>query len=241
MKKLIALLIILALAISGCGKNEPAPKTENQSEVSKNSEISEEIPSEPQQSEEETPENSILYIPEWMDIERDEVIEYLESKTANELYNEFVALPGVIGLVYDTWYSAEEVDTKHIMAFYHNMENGFTVDHTELETADIPEDRVESYLMSYFEVSPEYLRTAENYNPETKTYYFDPMFGVGGLGHNLERIDWYEEDTYVFIMSEDPEVGSDGHELVIKFESPTSYKYIAQYRTQPETNPAIGE
>lgn len=131
------------------------------------------------------------------------------------------------GLMYSTWSNPEEIDVQRYMWFYiYNESDHYWSENPSRDFRAIPADIVEDYITGYFEVAPEYLRTAENYDPASGCYLSMFTEGIGdGPGVVIERIE-KDEDTWKFVCGEGAE-GDRQASVTIRFVDENTFHYIA--------------
>lgn len=136
------------------------------------------------------------------------VIENISLEDQQEFFRKYIEPYYIVGLLYDTWSSPEEIEVDRLINFYkYNAYEDYCYalqkEHSDtthtLIGAPVPADILESYLMNYFEVSSIYLRSADNYDASSNCYLFPDEFGIGGgAGVNIERVE-KSGDTLKFI------------------------------------------
>ncbi len=207
MKKFAILFIIfiLTMVFVGCS-SEPVPEIENPEPAPEISEHAEEIT---------------------------DIYTYLKSKTGSELYIEFIESGHLSGFLRSTW-DDPRIFSPDCFTFYYELTeiSRIAAEDTEAgkdvpEIMEISEEQVESYVMKYFDVTAEYIRGAQNYDPEKKIYSFSTLGGFGGgPGYNVSEVEALGGDLYVFRCDcgeESPEKA----DITLEIKELGSYRYVS--------------
>lgn len=143
-------------------------------------------------------------------------------------YRKYIRPYYITGLMDDaSWSDPEENDVQRYMWFYiYNESDNYWSENPSSDWRAIPADIVEDYITSYFEVEPEYLRTAENYDPTSGCYRSMFTEGIGdGPGVVIERIE-KDGDIWKFICGEGAE-GDRQASVTIRVVDENTFHYIA--------------
>lgn len=185
MKRFLAVILslIFILAVAGCGGGEVILGRESSSEIPSGE------PSNAPLDESGPPQN-----------DGDADIETIPQEEQQIYFKKYIRPYYIVGLLDSTWSDPEEIEVLRYMQFYiYNESSNYWSENPAAEAYSIPWYTVEDYITSYFEVSPGYLRTAENYDSTIACYRSMMTEGIGdGPGVTIERIE-KDGDIWKFI------------------------------------------
>ena len=153
------------------------------------------------------------------------------SKTGEEeLYSEdLIYRLSLCNLIMFDWNSPEEINPDLICTIYYSSSeaNKVSVQYYNAETGEscFPKNLCEDYVKKYFDVSEEYLETAQAYNAETQTY--DTFTGFGGARF-IDSIKPQKDgnDIFVYVNYYDPETEEIVAQSIIKLiKTSNGYRY----------------
>lgn len=106
----------------------------------------------------------------------------------------------IVGLLDTSWSDPEEIELWQYMDFYiYNESDNYWRENPISEGYSIPWYTVEDYITGYFDVSPGYLRSAENYDGATACYRRMMTEGIGdGPGVTIQRVE-IDGDLWKFV------------------------------------------
>lgn len=242
MKRYFVLIIslILVLSLAACGRAERTPAMEPKN---RSSSVSESAPapsslepsfSEPPSVESEPEKSSTPESPSPSgeseeknppQSDADTVIETIPQEEQLNYFRKYIEPYYIVGLMYQTWSNPEEIELLRYMRFYiYNESDNYWRENPADDNHSIPADIVEDYITSYFEVSPDYLRTSDYYDPAINGYRGMFTEGIGGgPGVVIERIE-KDEDTWKFVCRDE---SGNQPSVTIRVFGENSFCYIA--------------
>lgn len=216
MKKIISVaIIILCLSFIACSRQSPSQESSSKSvssiEIS-SSDSSSDAPHDEdisQESDTESISSNEVSPNESADTPHDEdnsqesdginTIENISQEEQQNYFRKYIEPYYIVGLLSKTWTTPEEIDVSRFIKFYeyNAFDNYVSLHQEEAVTTEeglvdfpVPADILESYVTSYFEVNPSYLRSDNHYDSASNCYLFSGFFGIGGgPGVNIERIE----------------------------------------------------
>lgn len=235
MKKFLSALcaVLLVLTLTACGgKESPSPREESRSSTAP------EVIPEPSSQTPDAPADRIapdetaptetapdeVPLPQ---LGRSGVARDLTQEQQRAYYIKYIQPYYIAGLMNGSWSDPEENDVRCYMNFYiYNGSDNYWSENPVSDAHAIPANIVEDYITGYFEVDPEYLRTAENYDPASGCYRSMFTEGIGGgPGLVIERIE-KDEFAWKFICGEGAEGNRQGS-VTIEEQKMGKFRYIA--------------
>ena len=241
MKSFVSLLCaaLLVLTLAACGgkeslRSQPESRPSPASEVSR--EPSSSAPSDPPADKtapdettpaETAPDQSAqdeIALPQ---LGRSGVARDLTPEQQRAYFIKYIQPYYIAGLMNGSWSDPKENDVRCYMNFYiFNESDHYWGENPISDAHAIPANIVEDYITSYFEVDPNYLRTAENYDPAAGCYRSMFTEGIGGgPGVVIERIE-KDEFTWKFVCGEGAE-GNRQASVTIEEQKMGKFRYIA--------------
>lgn len=188
--------MIFCLLLSACSHQISSKKSDSES-ISSIKISSDESPSDISVNESTSQEDNEI-----------SVMENISLEDQQELFRKYIEPYYIVGLLYDTWSSPEEIEVDRLINFYkynayedycHALQQEHSDTTQSFIGTPVPAEILESYLMSFFEVDSAYLRSADNFDASSSCYLFPDEFGIGGgAGVNIERVE-KNSDTLKFV------------------------------------------
>jgi len=109
--------------------------------------------------------------------------ESIMQATANldDLTDEYLAPLGLASISSLSWDNAANIPSHNLGLFYVAKISLITSESIDWDTTPHEADEVESLIMQYFDVTPEYIRTSEYYNSDDNTYVFESFGGAASF------------------------------------------------------------
>lgn len=155
------------------------------------------------------------------------VIENIPQEEQLSYFRKYIEPYYIAGMMYSTWSDPEEIQVEKLMRFFtcNEYDNYYNALEDPLDTSSaVPAEIVEGYITRYFDVDPEYLRTAQNYHFWYDSYRWMENGGIGGgPGVTIERIE-KDGERWKFICRD--EVGN-LLSVTLRVEDENNFRYIA--------------
>lgn len=220
MEKLQTVLaVLLCLSLIACSRQPTS--SQGSGEVISGGGISIEIPSSSPSDMPPNDENSS------QQSAGETVIETIPQEDQLNYFRKYIEPYYIVGLMYSTWSDPEEIEVEKLMRFftYNEYENYYNTLEDPLDTSSaVPAEVVEEYITSYFEVDPEYLRTAQNYHFWYNSYRWMENGGIGGgPGVTIERIE-KDRNIWKFVCRDE---SGNLLSVTLRVEDENNFRYIA--------------
>ena len=132
-----------------------------------------------------------------------------------------------------TWSDPAKIEVWQLINFY--MYNSFAENEEYLALGDVeeilvPENEVIGYITTFFNVSPDYIKTSEKYLADQNAFRFQPYMG-GGMGP-LARFTCDTVDDKLYLQFENEFDGKiqPYYMLTVQLDADGGYKYIEGIR-----------
>lgn len=220
-KVLLCALLAVSMLFAGCSVEKTSqPQEESQSESIAQSSVSESAAQSSVSESAASSEESLNSVSEV----------FVDDQTAYDYWNEYETLYAKATLCGQTWTDPTQIDVELLIRFYlyNEAQTAYPAPTGDDLNIHVPAEDLETYVMSYFNVSADYLETSTTFNRENSCYdlLYPDGLGMGPVQYVKVERTGNRLSIYSGSFDDDNEVASLYYKLTVELKEDGGYYYV---------------